>query len=188
MAPTWAGHPPLRVWINFLNPPAPTRRLDRWAITGSRTRMCVLSGGPRRYGWRRANGHCVRPILVPSATLAVAEGMGADPAGRRIGRGRSPRSRWRRAREATAQRNRGKTLQFHWLKTVDPVSAQVEEHVIGECRQRRMNLGSQATYSHRFVEGGLRSWRSRAVAGLLFHGPDDRQPLAKDAHLRRGFR
>ncbi|WP_234852031.1 FG-GAP repeat domain-containing protein, partial [Sinorhizobium meliloti] len=43
--------------------------------------------------------------------------------------------------EATAQRNRGKTLQFHWLKIVDAAAHKFEEHVIGEVAAATHDLG-----------------------------------------------
>lgn len=165
----WAGNPPLRVWINRLDPPASIRRLDRWSyhrITNKHVRSFNLAfadvdgdgrtdiiSGPFWYrqpvdSWTKA-----------WAQVRLGDGLDAIAVLDFDGDGRA---------EIIAQRGGDKTLQVVWLKAADPDARIFQEHLIGEVPAASHELGSQGHALAQIATGG-RAEIVVSSGGGVFH-------------------
>jgi hypothetical protein len=171
----WAGNPPARVWINRLDPPAPIGRIDRWTyhrLTNAHVRSFGLAftdvDGDRRTDivsgpfWYRQPAS---PWEAEWEQIRLGDGLDAVAALDLDGDGRA---------EVIAQRGGGETLQFVWLKAIDPAAQRFEEHVIGDVPATSHDLGSQGHALAQIVKGGFPELAVSSGGGVFyFEIPDD---------------
>ncbi len=165
----WVGNPPLRVWLNRLDPPSPPRHIDRWtarAITNAHVRSFGLTfadmdrdgrtdivSGPFWYRQPEDTwGAAWRQIRLGKELDAVAApDVDADGGS-----------------DVIAQRTVGDALRLVWLKPKDPAGTSFEEHIIGETPAASHKLGSQG---HAFVRlaPGQRPVLAASSGGGVFY-------------------
>ncbi|CAH2394641.1 conserved hypothetical protein [Mesorhizobium ventifaucium] len=170
----WVGNPPVRVWINRLDPPASVR-LDRW------TYHRITNGHVRSFGiaFSAMDSDDLTDIISgpfwyrqPSEAwntewerTPLAEGVDAVAALDLDGDGRG---------EVIAQRGGGRALHLVWLHAEDIEAHRFEEHEIGEVPAASHELGSQGHALAQVVKRGKPELAVSSGGGVFyFKIPDD---------------
>jgi hypothetical protein len=170
----WVGNPPIRAWLNRLDPPAATNRIDRWTyhrIASSHHRSFgvafadmngdgltdIISG---RFWYRQPADHWDQEW---QQTL-LAEGLDAFAALDLDADGRA---------EIIAQRGGGEPLRLVWLKAADDEARSFKERAVGEVPAASHALGAQGHLLADLVPGGRPELVVSSGGGVFyFHIPE----------------
>jgi FG-GAP-like repeat len=164
----WAGNPPVRLWINRLDPSASIRPLDRW------THSQVTAAHVRAFGLAFADvdGDGRTDIVSgpfwyrqPAVTwdeewsqTPLALGVDAIAALDLDGEGRP---------EIIAQSGGGPTLELVWLEATDDVAQHFRAHPIGEVPAASHELGAQGHALAQIRAGGRPELAVSSGAGVF---------------------
>ena len=165
----WTGNPPLRVWLNRLDPPAATLRIDRWSasdITSEHVRSFGLAFADMDQDgrtdiisgtfWYRQP---LNPRDVPWEQVRLGENIDAIAAND-LDNDKRP--------EIFAQRGTGNNLQLVLLTATDVSAHSFAEHPIGEVPRASHDLGSQGHELADIIPGGLPEFAVSSGNGVFY--------------------
>jgi hypothetical protein len=165
----WAGHPPLRLWLNRLDPATSRRRVDRWTyhkITSAHVASFGLAfadvdgdgrtdivSGP--FWYRQPAGTWTMPWeqISLGAQLDSVAALDLDGDGRA---------------EIIAQRRVNNVLQYVWLKAKDADARAFSVHVLGETPLASHDLGAQGHALVRLGPGAPTVFAASSASGTYY--------------------